>query len=467
MALSLALNQNGSVPRQTGMISATRPTSAINRTGAAPSAAANFNLQGKDYFNNLVQNGTPTEKQAGQLGLANPKVGTHPGMLPSTPVKKITAVDGTQTEFHAPAPTTAELQANTQKNNSANYGTPPAPTTPQVGTPTNNAQNVLNAGNQTSNEQSTQQGLLQSGQMTPWETAAANNVITAKGIQNFGQFAPYAEASMHAGDNAGQLGNLITAPDLAGRSAADSALYNQFSNLYGTQANAGLIAAQTAAGRNLTANQNAYSGSQNQANRGLTGAENVLSASLPTQSSPTNVPFSPLTGNYGMPASNAYGTGGLAGVGGLLQQQQQGADVQTMSSALNQTSGLINKAKSDIKTAGFNPSPVALGNYLTQWLNGQAIPDHQYANVVNDLSEIANTIAPVLGTPGNPTDLKTTIAQELIPRLMAGQDIGTVLDNLEQNANIKISKARDTATGTPLSTSSTSGSTGEGFATSW
>ncbi len=396
-------------------------SSAIN--APLSGASQQSNLQGQSYYQNLASSGSPSEKIAGQNWLAN-----HPQAPTASPVSHtvITSPDGTSTTTQKFAPTTGSTSGVLSKS-----------TAPQVGNQQQNAQNVLNASNLNNNPQyqalASQSGLL---------TQAQNNVNTA-----------------------GTAGSVNTV-----NQAGNDILGNRYTDLFRAQSTGNLQGEKGILNPYLV---NAQAGNTAEANRLLaggqlatTGASNVLSAGQPQQVSPTNVPFNPLTGTYGAPASTAYGAGGLSGVGALQQQQNQGADVQTMTSSLKQTSGLIDKAKKDIVTAGFNPSPVALGNYLTQYLQGKVVPDPQYANVVNDISEIANTIAPVLGTPGNPTDLKTTIAQELIPRLMAGEDIGTVLDNLEKNAGIKIDAARTASQNNAVSNPS-SGSTGGGYATSW
>lgn len=82
MAQSLALNQKGAVPSTYGKV-----------TGV---------LAPKPPMGTTPQNTSVTPKPS-----STPALGSNPGMLPSTPVKKITGVDGATTEFHAPEPITA------------------------------------------------------------------------------------------------------------------------------------------------------------------------------------------------------------------------------------------------------------------------------------------------------------------------------------------------------------------------
>lgn len=150
--------------------------------------------------------------------------------------------------------------------------------------------------------------------------------------------------------------------------------------------------------------------------------------------------YSPLNNQY-----TQYGGtsgGGAAQAGAVTEQANQGANVQNMEGAIQQSGALINKVKQDIQTSGFNPAPSAIGNALSSWINTGLFPNPAFQNVINGLNEIVTTIAPVLGVPGNPTDAKLFMSKQLVPLLMAGTDLPTVLDNLEANARVKINAAR-------------------------
>ena len=393
------------------------------------------------------------------------------GMISPAPKKTTTTV----TEYHPPAGTvnigTAQ-NPNLQNDDGTPYNPNPteggtagttsgilpygsAPTA--TGNPQDAAQAVYNSGQQTQNEQQQQQNVLNAGQQTPDEQYYNNMAIQAKGLQNVNTLSPYSEAQFYGG-NGQQLAPDEAAPDLAGRAAGTNGLAGSLGNIFGSAAQTGYSNALQQQQLQLGSAENAYGGAQTQAGRGTTASADVLSNTVPQQVSPTNVPYNPITGQYGNPASNAYGGSGLAGVGALQQQQQQGADIQTMSSAINQTSGLIAKTKQDIASnPQFNIAPVPLANALQSWLSTNVVSSPQYQNIINDLSEVANTIAPVLGVPGNPTNLKTIIANELVPKLLQGQDIGTVLDNLEANANVKLNAAKQTASSNAVTGSGSSG----------
>ena len=182
-----------------------------------------------------------------------------------------------------------------------------------------------------------------------------------------------------------------------------------------------------------------------------TGLGSILNYAKPEISSPGNVPYSPLTGTQGG-FLGSEGGNSLADIGGSLQQMEAGKDLQTQTDAYNKTNGLISNFKSMIKkNPTFNPSPLILANQLESYLKTGVVSDPNYTSIINTLQEIATTIGPVLGTPGNPTDLKTTIADSIVPRLMAGQDIATVLDNLEKNAKTKLNRGYTTSHGKPFS----------------
>lgn len=406
---------------------------------------------------------------------------TNPLNSTAAPAPKKTTT--TVTEYHPPAGTTPGMVGTPQPNAnglsdsqvSQGYSTipglydpvsgqlkssetPPPSTTPTAtGNPQDAAQAVYNSGQQTQNEQTQQQNVLNAGKQTPDEQYYNNMAIQAKGLQNVNTLSPYSEAQFYGG-NGQQLAPDEAAPDLAGRAAGTNGLAGSLGNIFGSAAQQGYANALQQQQLQLGSAENAYGGAQTQAGRGTTASADVLSNTIPQQVSPTNVPYNPITGQYGNPAANAYGGNGLAGVGALQQQQQQGADIQTMSSAINQTSGLIAKTKQDIASnPQFNIAPIPLANALQSWLSTNVVSSPQYQNIINDLSEVANTIAPVLGVPGNPTNLKTIIANELVPKLLQGQDIGTVLDNLEANANVKLNAAKQSASTNAVNNSSPQG----------
>ncbi len=313
---------------------------------------------------------------------ATVSLGSNPGMIkPTTPLKKTTTnnVDGSSTvhEYHAPPPTAAELAANTKKNNAANYGPAPTQTQPnQVGTTKENAQNVINSGFQTPQEQTATQQLYQAGQMTPQEKAANDEVARAnalqKSYQNVSTLSPYAEATMYS-DRARtpeEIQALEQSPDLVGRASTTNGLLNNLSNIYGSSrvagANAALQGIQTAAGRGLSAATSGLAGAQTQAGRLQSGLGTVFGAGLPGQISGSARTYNPL---------DPAGTNGTNGI-------VQGANNQSiydLQSAYNQ--GLVSlKAADGIQqqiigtlqnTPELNQTPLSSITNLNELISGQ------------------------------------------------------------------------------------------------
>lgn len=356
---------------------------------------------------------------------------------PETPVKKetISSPSGevTTREYHAPTKQPSSgIISTTPKPVSTGTSSGMMPTKPTVGTQVQNAQNVLNA-----------------GQMTEWEKAAAENVANAKGMQNFGQFAPNAEAPFYAGLNPAneadrtRMETLITRPDLVARD--QSGLYNQFANLYGTQANIGLQAAQTAAERARGA------------------ATSVLGAGAPVLGAAGQIPYNPLQGTTGQMlggVSGAFTAGQIAG------QQELGQQYAQNYSSYLQGEGIRSNISQLLDTTPLNPSDFTNINKFIQLLNGQ-IGNPRYQTLSNYLNEYISTLAPILGVGGDTTNLKTQIAQSMINAQASGQSIKSVLEGLDALAQSKLNQQLQAGQGgAPQTPITSSGSTGglSGFA---
>lgn len=361
---------------------------------------------------------------------------------PTTPVKSTTIAhpSGTTitTNYHAPektdttsAPKTSDSSLTTAEQSA-----------PQVGTTLQNAQNVLNSGNQTPNESRFQTGILNAGQTTPDERAFQQQYVNSVRGKQFGALAPYAESSMYAGKSPEEIQGLINAPDLAGRSSADTGLYNQLGNAYGNAALAGLTAAQTSATRNLSANQSAYSGAQTQAGRATGTADTVLSASLPGQISGSTRTYNPLD-----PA-------GTTGTNDIIQGQnnQSIADLTTQYNdglkTINQAKGIEAQiANTLLNNPDINNQPLSLLTNLNQYLSGQvgSAPQQQLAQ------QVSNYIKTLGLDPASVVNIanqkKGTLAQLL----------GSLRDTAISN-NEAIKTTRDSL-GSSSSSSNSSGST--------
>jgi hypothetical protein len=387
--------------------------------------------------------------------------GTNPGILqtskPSTPVKKITDTQGNTVEFHQENKPTTQTKKTELK-----------PTTPQVGTPVQNAQTVLNTGLETPRETSSFQNLQQAGQTTPLEQGYIDRVVEAQKMQNAGRLGQYADASLYANKSPEELyRGLITAPDLAARGVGNAGLYNTFGDIYGSSATQGLLAANTIAGRGLSAAQSGLSGAQAQAGRAQSGAGTVFTSGLLGTVAPGQVPFSPLTGEAG----NLTGTegGGLFQAGAIQGQQALGQQYPALISAHTQAQGIQNQITNYLQqNPALNPSTVTDVNKVAQWLLGGKLGDPKYQTLANYLQEYVNTLAPILGVGGDVTNLKTEIAQSFVNGAANGQSISEVLENIDNLAATKLNAMKQTGTGqlTPtVSTSTQSG--GSTFAEQW
>lgn len=358
------LSNNGAIPKQTnGLLNALRPQ--------------NFNaVQSPKPTTSTNPNATP-------LGQQVPQIGTHPGLLPgvnSSSQSKIVKTDvaGNTTTTHPATPnpsvlaqqqslnklgaglvedgiagpktsaaianygtgtsnstSNSKLDSNTTANNTANYGantlgqapdvpinnptpTPQSPA-PQVGSTTQNAQNVLNTGQQTPQEQQTFQGLLsQAATNSPEITAAYQK---QQDLQN-----------AYAKQQSAIQGNPIPLEFQQGRGQI-------LANQYGTQLSAaqtGIQQALAQKGLLIQASTAANNAAQTQAGRAQSGANNVLGASL-NQPSNYGIPsFNPLTGQFSNNGGQ-YGTGPQAGV-----NVQSVKDAQTKINTLDQSSDAIN-----------------------------------------------------------------------------------------------------------------------------
>lgn len=293
----------------------------------------------------------------------SPAQGSNPGHLPSssplnaptTPVKSTTDVQGNTTTYHAPksdpnilaqqqmlnqkyqaglvedgisgpktqAAISKYLTSGTQtglppddpsyKFNTAtgqanpNYKDPNAPVTPptpQVGTTTQNAQTVLNTGNQTPNEKDTQGNVIQKSNTESQAyidaQAQANDYLNQeKQLEQ-----EYQDKKMNIN---GTAGFLTQASGLQGQLADKyNAVGAKLASNYGAATNL-INAANTQQGLQNTEANTAYAGAQAQAGRATGAAESVQNGSLNQQGTYGAPTFNPLTGEYS--SSGNYGSG--------------------------------------------------------------------------------------------------------------------------------------------------------------
>lgn len=94
-----------------------------------------------------------------------------------------------------------------------------------------------------------------------------------------------------------------------------------------------------------------------------------------------------------------------------------------------------------------NSSPLAVGNLAQQWIQGKQLTDPKYQTFFNYLNEYASTLAPILGVGGDPTNMKTEIAQSFVNAQASGKSIQAVLKDMTKLAEDKLANLKSGATG--------------------
>lgn len=473
MSMSTQLSSSGAVPKAQVL---------------TPSAGVLSSLQG------LTLNPTQTSAQKQSALTADPRystptaLGTNPGMIqtaPTTPVKSTTDVSGNTTTYHAPKAdpnVLAQQQALNAKGAGlvedgiagpkteaaiAKYGTSssattsstvPTPTvaTPDPNSPVNkttpgtlgnngtnfqsNLANTQTSGQQTTNEAQTQQGVLNAGQTTPDEKAFEQQYINSVAGKQYGTLAPYAEASMYAGKSPDQIAGLINAPDLAGRSSADTGLYNALGSAYGNAALAGLTAAQTSAARNLSANTTAYSGAQTQANRATGANESVQGATSPQY----GVQYGTQVGQPGQPNGgiDSSSLGGVAAPANIKSIQDYTGQINTTQKSVNTLNNLANQIIPNMGTTGFNPYSSPIGNQTFGEYFANSNPAAS-AGIKAGLGEIKNQISNVISSATGLTPTAVTgVTDSYDFTSMNPQQLSDFLQYINQYAQSNISGAQ-------------------------
>lgn len=257
------------------------------------------------------------------------------------------------------------------------------------------------------------QAYEQSGQMTDWERAAAENLAKAKGMENFGTFAPNAEAPFYAGANQKQMESLITRPDLVGRAGEQENLYNKFANLYGTQSNIGLQAAQEAARRN-------------------TGVQSDLfQSSMPKAISPTDTLYNPLEG-----ASSVGGQGDrilrASTTQGLQDTYKKYND---LAPTFDQISGLEGLVGAKMKQSNINPSDINKFNEFVQKIAGNT-SDPDYAQFQSYLQGLAGKYNQYIAGGGAVTDQVRQGVAHILDGTASPDTVAKTLEALRNESNV-------------------------------
>lgn len=141
--------------------------------------------------------------------------------------------------------------------------------------------------------------------------------------------------------------------------------------------------------------------------------------------------------------------------GNPLSLQSQGAGQQGvlqsipgLQAANTAAQGIANQITTFLQqNPQINQSSAALANAAQQWISGKQLTDPAYQTFFNDLNEYTNTLAPILGVGGDPTNLKTQIAQGFINAHASGQSIAQVLKSIGDLATTKVQNLQSGATG--------------------
>lgn len=138
----------------------------------------------------------------------------------------------------------------------------------------------------------------------------------------------------------------------------------------------------------------------------------------------------------------AIGAAGGTGTAGVL------GSIPALDAANTAAQGIANTITTYLQqNPQLNTSPLAAGNAAQQWIQGKQLADPAYQTLFNYLSEYTNTLAPILGVGGDPTNLKTEIAQGFINAQAQGKNIAQVLQSIGQLASDKVKNLKSGATG--------------------
>lgn len=153
---------------------------------------------------------------------------------------------------------------------------------------------------------------------------------------------------------------------------------------------------------------------------------------------------------------------GAQGASSVLQ------GIPALQSANTAAEGIKNTITSYLQSnPQLNPSDLAAGNLLQQWIQGKQLTDPKYQTLFNYLNEYTNTLAPILGVGGDATNLKTQIAQGFVNAAASGQSISQVLSAMSALATNKIQDLQSGAVGGGTTVPNTSGGGSGGFAEAW
>jgi hypothetical protein len=313
---------------------------------------------------------------------------------------------------------------------------------PQVGSASENAQTVLNSGQQTQNEIDAQKRLIELSQGASPEYTK-NNEAYLQSIKDYNQ-----SVQNQAGAMAGEAGRAIPLGFVQGRQQVLQSQYGaQQAGLGGLVSGMGsaLGAANTQQGLQQGAAQSAYSGAQTQASRAQGAAGTVFGASLPGQISGSTRTYNPL---------DPTGTSTIESGVNNQSKYDMLSQYNTGTANLLKAKGIENQIASTLgSNADLNSQPISFLTNLNQYVSGQlgTVPQQLLAQQVNSyIQTLGLDPAAVVSIA---TQQKGTLAQ--------------LLKSLKNTATNNNEALKTTANNLPTTNSSSSDSTTEGNSTGY
>lgn len=219
-----------------------------------------------------------------------------------------------------------------------------------------------------------------------------------------------------------------------------------------------------------TAQEAAATGQQGAQQSGL-GAAGALAA--PQLAGITNIPFNPVSGQFGQISGVAAsgGQGGLQGIGNIQGQIGIGQTTAQQNAILGSAKATGDALQNLITNAGINPYGFTPLNGLVQTAANYT-SNPQYQEFAGQINDFVGKIAPILGGPsGATTDYKTQLAGQILNAWASGQSIKDVISYFLNQAQKNIQGYSTGGGVTPGQTSApqgnTQGNNGNFFGSNW
>lgn len=403
----------------------------------------------------------------------------------TTPFNPQTATIGNNPPSFLPAQKFNQFNGATGANTGTNKGIISPPNVQQIQTQLNTAktqladltaqQDAMNKYKLTDPSQLTKNAMgnyvpIAQGNFTPANTTFPGLVSTSANVasqptQNFNQFQNTAQtATTNLMNTAPQQNEAVLAQQKAIQDLTNQ--YNQqkynisqgrtnlaeatgeegaLQNLYAGN----LGALQTGLSNILQGNaqqQAAYTGAGNLANTGagvatgqqqaqIQGLEGVAGLTAPQLGGPMNIPFNPISGQYGTPAVQALGPGGYTQYGIIQGQANAGQQYVQNQAIIGKVIPMAQNLDKLISDKNINPNDPTLLNQLNNWARTNIFSDPAVPEFQGQLNDIVASLSSILGIPSNATsDFRTSLAGAIVNGLQNGQSIANSVNYFVQQA---------------------------------